>query len=660
MHQSRLYKTQGQRRQIALGLIRRILLVVLNVMLTRIGRSAIIKLRKNDLLNNLKEVLKVILGIVMKQFHGRSLKTRLYLVVLAAFIPVSFLIFYFAEEQKAIETEAILQKAMLLARAAANEENQQLESTRNLLVAAADALLMVEGQAERLSSLMIHLVRRSKEYADFGIVDLKGRLLVSGDPSETGRDYSSKPWFTDRQMSAELTLGPYHGEHIHGEPVLYFSLPVTNSRRQFIGTVYAAVNLNWMNRTIFKRLAALPAGSQLILLDESQGMLRYDVDAGQWSIPDSFSPALLHEISHRQSGTLNMDDENGDKWIYAYTSLVNAYRKRRVSIVLKIPKEVALSASNHIFTRNVVLLVLSALMAVLALWWASNVFVLKRIRALVRASRELAAGDLGARVGKVGFRDELSHLAGVFDEMASSLQVRVEREEKVMTSLQQSREQFRRLAAYQQEVREQERIRIAREIHDQFGQSLTILKMDLSWLKKQLPDKTVRVEEKMNAMAGVIDETQKNLHAITAELRPAILDDFGLAAAMEWQIDELRNHSTIDFRMEKIGAEPDLPKDQATALFRIFQEILTNIMRHANADAAVVRLEASDEELILQVRDNGRGITENEINDPRSFGLLGIRERLHPWNGRVVIEGKPGLGTRITIYLPIPLKGEPK
>ena len=596
----------------------------------------------------------------MKEFHGLSLKTRLYLVVLAAFIPVSFLIFYFAEEQKAIETEAIMQKAVLLARAAANEENQHLESTRNLLVAVADAFLISDDQTERLSSLMTHLVRQSEEYADFGIVDLKGRLLVSGNPLETGRDESGKPWFKDRQMNEELAIGPYHGEHIKNEPVLYFSLPVTNGKQQLIGTAFAAVNLNWMNRTLFNRIAGLPRGSQLILLDESQGMLSYDVDAGQWSTPASLTPEVLHEISRRSSGTLNMADENDVMWIYAYAPLVNSFRKRQVSIVLKIPREVALSASDRIFTRNVILLVLSALMAVLAIWWASDVFVLRGIRALVWASRELAASDLGARVGKVGFRDELSHLAGVFDEMASSLQVRVEREEKVMASLQQSREQFRRLAAYQQEVREQERIRIAREIHDQFGQSLTILKMDLSWLKKQLPDKSVRVEQKMNAMAGVIDEAQKDLHAMTAELRPAILDDFGLAAAMEWQIDELRNHSTIDFQMEKISAEPELPKDQATALFRIFQEILTNIMRHAKADEAVVRLEVRDEELILQVRDNGRGITENEINDPRSFGLLGIRERLHPWKGRVVIEGKPGLGTCVTIYLPMPMKGEPQ
>jgi len=383
------------------------------------------------------------------------------------------------------------------------------------------------------------------------------------------------------------------------------------------------------------------------------------VDAGQWSVPASFDPALRRQIVSRKSGTLNATDENSVLRIYTFAPLSSSFRKRQISIVLEIPQVLALAASKRIFTRNVILLMVSALMAVLSIWWAGDVFILRRVRAMIRVSRELAAGDLNARIGKIGVRDELSHLAGVFDEMAAALQVRIEREEKVMASLEQSREQIRNLSAYQQEVREQERIRIAREIHDQFGQSLTILKMDLSWLKKQLPDNIPKVDEKMGAMSQVIDEALVNLHAVTAELRPVILDDFGLAAAIEWQVEEFRNRSGIACRMARTGFEPDLPKDRAAALFRIFQETLTNILRHAQASEVAVRLEEDDGELMLQVRDNGRGITEAEISDPKSFGLLGMRERLYPWNGRVAFEGQPGQGTRVTVRLPIPPKGEP-
>jgi signal transduction histidine kinase len=110
--------------------------------------------------------------------------------------------------------------------------------------------------------------------------------------------------------------------------------------------------------------------------------------------------------------------------------------------------------------------------------------------------------------------------------------------------------------------------------------------------------------------------------------------------------------------MENTGFEPDLPRDQATALFRIFQETLTNVMRHAQAAEVVVRLERSDQVLILEIRDNGRGITAAEIDDPKSYGLLGIRERLYPWNGRVSFEGRAGQGTRVIIRLPMTAKGK--
>jgi signal transduction histidine kinase len=167
---------------------------------------------------------------------------------------------------------------------------------------------------------------------------------------------------------------------------------------------------------------------------------------------------------------------------------------------------------------------------------------------------------------------------------------RIEKETQVTASLKRSREQLRNLAAYQNEVREQERIRIAREIHDQLGQSLTLLRMDLSWLKKQLEDKNPTVDEKMDAMFQVLAGALENLHTVTTELRPIILDDFGLAAAIEWQVEEFRNRVGIECRMAPTGFEPDLPKDQATALFRIFQETLTNIIRHAQASEVEVRL----------------------------------------------------------------------
>jgi len=594
----------------------------------------------------------------MQRFSGTSLKTRLYLLVLAAFVPVAALIFYIAEEQNDMETAEILQKTMALARAAANEENQLVASARSLLSAVADAFVLLDGRTEKMPGFLDAVMRQSDGYADLGVADPDGRLLAGGRASGAGPDLSGKAWFAACLQSQDLAMGSYHGEHIDDRPVLYFALPALDDARQVVAVVFAALDLNWINRTISRQLAELPKGSRLTLLDASRGMLRYDVDAGRWSVPARFNAALRRQITDGGPGTLSAPDEEGVLRIYAFAPLASAFRQSNKSVVLEIPQVQALAASRRIFIRNVTLLAVSALMAMLSIWWAGNVFILRRVHAMVRVSRKLAAGDLGARIGRIGVRDELSHLAGVFDEMAAALQTRIEREERVMASLERSREQLRKLSAYQQEVREEERHRIAREIHDQFGQSLTILKMDLAWLKKQLPDRTPELNTKMEAMDKVIGEALETLHAVTAELRPVMLDDFGLAAAMEWQVEEFRKRSGIDCRMEETGFEPELPKDQAAALFRIFQETLTNIMRHAQAETVTVRLENDKGDLLLEVRDNGRGITEAEINAPTAFGLLGMRERLYPWNGRVTFDGSPGQGTRVVIRLPLPSKGE--
>jgi signal transduction histidine kinase len=594
----------------------------------------------------------------MKQFTGISLRTRLYLLFLAAMIPVTVLIVFVAVEQETFEKDAILHRTKLMVLAAASAEDLQIAATHDLMTALTGTIEMVDGQPKRMSAFLRNLHDQTEGYAIFGVLDPQGRLIAGSRASSITRDYRIQPWFSTSLMQKRPAMGPYSGDRIDGVPVLYFAHPILDGGEEIMAVAFTALNLDRMNRRLFEQLAELPTGSRLTLVDENQGVLRYTVDTTRWSAAHALDPALLQKIVTQPSGVITADDEKGMSRIYAFTHLESAFGPRRVAVVLDIPQASAMAAAKHIFVRNLVLLVVSALMAVLSIWWAAHALILRRVGAMVTASRRLAAGDLRTRIGRIGARDELNHLAGVFDEMAASLQMRIEGEEQVKASLERSKEQLRRLSVYQNEVREQERIRIAREIHDQLGQSLTILKMDLSWIRKHTHALDTGIEAKMTAMADVIEAAVDKLHAVTAELRPVMLDDFGLAAAIEWQAEAFAQRSGIPCRLENNGFEPDLPKAQATALFRIFQETLTNIMRHAQASEVVVRLEKRGDELYLQVADNGRGITSEEINAPDAFGLLGIRERLYPFGGRVVFDGRPGHGTRVTIHLPMPKEGD--
>lgn len=219
--------------------------------------------------------------------------------------------------------------------------------------------------------------------------------------------------------------------------------------------------------------------------------------------------------------------------------------------------------------------------------------------------------------------------------------------------LQRSREQLRNLSTHLQSVREKESTRIAREIHDELGQSLTALQMDVAWLDKQLPAEFTHLKEKMQRMAGLADATIESVHRIITELRPILLDDLGLTAAIEWQAKEFQDRSGIECYVYVDCNDGSIEKDLATALFRIFQEILTNVARHAGAAAVWVRLTQDENGLCLEVIDNGKGITVNQIEDPKSFGIMGIRERVNLWGGSVLITGIQKRGTTIHITIPI-------
>jgi len=219
--------------------------------------------------------------------------------------------------------------------------------------------------------------------------------------------------------------------------------------------------------------------------------------------------------------------------------------------------------------------------------------------------------------------------------------------------LRRSQERLRNLADHLQSVREEERTNIAREIHDELGQALTGLKMDLSWLTKRIPEDQKPVLEKIREMSNLTGTTLKIVQRISTELRPGLLDDLGLVAAIEWQAEEFQNKTGVKCKLTVNAEDIVVDGKRASALFRIFQETLTNVARHAQATRVTVSLKEKDGNLDLIVRDNGKGITKEQISDPKSFGLIGIRERVHPWEGEVEISGKSSKGTMVRVRIPI-------
>ncbi len=219
--------------------------------------------------------------------------------------------------------------------------------------------------------------------------------------------------------------------------------------------------------------------------------------------------------------------------------------------------------------------------------------------------------------------------------------------------LRESQEQLRSLSAHLQSIREEERSEMARHIHDVLGQELTALKMDLAWLRSQLPEDQERLLEKTDAIAELTDSIIQSVKDIATRLRPAMLDDLGVIAALEWEMEEFEKRLGIGCEFTILTDKIDLDPNRSTAVYRIFVESLTNIARHAQATAVSASLDVLDGILEIKIEDNGIGITKDQVANPRSFGLIGIRERVLQFQGETIITGRKGQGTTLTVRIPL-------
>ncbi len=261
-----------------------------------------------------------------------------------------------------------------------------------------------------------------------------------------------------------------------------------------------------------------------------------------------------------------------------------------------------------------------------------------------------AQGDVEGLMGYFRNVTERKKAEEALQRSRAELEERVRERTKELAG---SQRQLRNLYAHLQSLREEERMNIAREIHDDLGQTLTALKMDLLWIAGKLSDDKEMLKEKLKADVKHIDETIQAVKRVCTELRPAILDHLGLAAAIEWQCEEFQKRTGTKCKIVIAPAEMEVETDLRIALFRVFQEALTNVVRHANATEMEISLTRTPSSILLEIADNGVGITEEELSKGGSFGLLGMRERVFPWGGEVRVSGTRNKGTTVEVTIPI-------
>jgi two-component system sensor histidine kinase UhpB len=292
-------------------------------------------------------------------------------------------------------------------------------------------------------------------------------------------------------------------------------------------------------------------------------------------------------------------------------------------------------------------------------WWTHSSSLQAQLRHAVRAA---AAGEMVRFEATHRAADGRLHhidfsLKPVYDDHGAVVLLIPEgrditEQKEAQQALEESREQLQRLTGGLLLAREEERTTIAREVHDVLGQSLTALKMDMAWIGRRVPDDTPEIGAKLAEMVTLVDDTVATIRRIAADLRPGVLDDLGLAAAVEWQADEFEHRTGIQCALRATIGEGAFDPLVSTAVFRIFQESLANVARHSRASCVAVTLERRDTDLVLEVRDDGIGIAAVDVSHVRSSGLVGMRERAQLVGGRFSISGAAGAGTTVLVHIP--------
>lgn len=561
----------------------------------------------------------------------KSLRWWLAALVIAVALPVLLLLIAVSISQVEREQAEARMGALRMAQASAARIYDSYSESIALLDAMAQRPAIAGMNRDACHSIFA-AIDFFPRYADIFLFDREGNLVCTGntDPQNKGISQYAQEWIVPELRANRLAMNVPTVRTFDGR-----SMAVIASRTQTGGTIVLLEFVEMLGRN------ALIPGAVMTILDGDETVIARSAGAKEW-LGRSIKGTRIAEIAARlREGVAETKGIEGVERQYGFARVPQfgwyVYVGVPSAMITEPVREMiwngAVGGIGIVFVVVVMILVVARK-------------ITRPINALVSAAATTDEGSY-MRVTDVQGPLELANLARAFNRMVDRRQ----------DNDQQKRVSERKLKALHERllhVQEEERSRIARELHDDLGQSITALKMDFLGLIKATPP-TPSVEPISKRILQTLDATVSAVQRISSELRPSVLDDLGLVAAIEEEARLFEARSGIECEVSVAGAVPE-DTETVTTIYRIVQEALTNVARHSNATRTELRLRQRGDELLLEIRDDGRGVTPEEIGDPLSLGLIGIRERAELIGGTVQIEGVPTRGTIVSARLPMSLK----
>ncbi|HET7754523.1 MAG TPA: ATP-binding protein [Anaeromyxobacteraceae bacterium] len=569
----------------------------------------------------------------------KTLRGRLVLLVCFATLPALLFTFYVASNERAAVLQRIEREARLLAHLASREHAHQLEGAKTLLHRLAGVLAdePAIGRADaRCPAFFPPLLAGYPQFTTIGILSVRGDLLCSAHPAPAALSFAENSAFRRALESAEVEVGNYTVGPVVHRPVLHLAYAVRDAAGSPLLVVFVGLDLDWIDHAV--QGAELPPEYALMVVDR-QGRVLGRSQRASWPPEPAPENADLARLATATRPVVLDVPGSGRRF------LVGApIGSDGVSVVASLPLERVYGEANRVVYRTAAALTLLTILTIGCVLFAAEISILRVLRVLSRTARRFGEGDLATRADVPSAHGELADLTRAFNAMADALAARQ-----------------RELAV----AKETEAGRIARELHDELGQVLTSIKLDVAALQRApalVPATAVAPAEAPGAALAEInrriDDAVGAVRRISADLRPPVLDRLGLTAALQAQVRDFEQRTRLAIVLD---VEVDEPVDwlAGIAIYRIVNEALTNVVRHADATEVSVDLRQSDGAYVLEVNDDGRGIAAAEADAAGSLGIAGMKERCLLLGGAFSISGRPGGGTTIVVSIPLHAQSAP-